>query len=158
VTDAEERFTSFYEEHRRAVFRTALLLVGDREEAMDLTQEAFARAFQQWGRVASHDRPVAWVIRVVTNLSLSWRRRSRRVGPKVSDATHDPDPPEPAVVGALARLPSAQRAVIVLRFYLDQSVAEVARILGKRPGTVKALTSQALANLKPFLEAKGVKT
>src|SRR2546426_11881463 len=65
------------------VYRTALLITGDREEAADLAQEAFARAYEHWRTVSELDRPAAWLQRVVGNLAISWRRRQggRRRGP-----------------------------------------------------------------------------
>jgi RNA polymerase sigma factor (sigma-70 family) len=155
----DEKFASFYEEHRADVFRTAYLITTDHEEARDLTQETFARAFQHWEVVSKHERPGAWLQTVVGRSAISWRRRqavrSRFVSPDEVVITADPD--EPTVLRALRSLTAAQRTVLVLRFYADNSVEEVSRILKKRPGTVKALTSQALARIRPILEAKGVR-
>jgi RNA polymerase sigma factor (sigma-70 family) len=158
-TEAEGLFTNFYERHRDEVFRTAFLITTDREEARDLTQETFARAFQHWEVVSRHDRPGAWLQTVVTRQALSWRRRQvtrrRFYGEPEghmpeSDVTLE-------VVTALRRLTANQRAVLVLRFYADRSVDDVARTQGKRPGTIKALTSQAIVRIRPLLEVKGVR-
>jgi len=153
-------FEAFYLAHRADVFRTAYLMTAEREEARDLTQETFARAFQQWRDVSRHERPGAWLQTVVAHLAISWRRRqgvrirSGAVGNRPLEQTTQTD--EPVVLQALKALTPAQRTVIVLRFYADRSVEDVARTLGKRPGTVKALTSQGLDRLRPFLQAKGV--
>lgn len=152
-------FDALYREHFKAVLATAYLLTGNREQAMDLAQEAFARAYERWNAVSQHQQPAAWLQRVVTNLALSWHRRERvrRRPIPLESHVHAPDVPEPAVLVALSRLSPAQRAVIVLRYYADQSVHQVAEILGKRPGTIRALGSQALARLRSLLEAKGVR-
>jgi RNA polymerase sigma-70 factor (ECF subfamily) len=145
-------FEALYREAFADVFRTAYLIVGDRQEALDLAQETFARAFERWRSVRSLHRPEAWLQRVVANLAVSWhrgRRRRRSLGvpagaPRFDDvASVDPD-----LAQAVRELTPAQRAVVVLRFYLDRSVDDVAAALGKRPGTVRALTAQAMARLR----------
>ena len=161
MRNGPEGFHAFYIEHRAEVFRTAYLMTGDREEARDLTQETFARAFQRWPHVSTHERPGAWMQTVVSRLAISWLRRQATrtkfqhlLGGHEVDEMNDAD--EPAVIQALQALTPAQRRVVILRFYADRSVDEVAQIIGRRPGTVKALTSQGLANMRPILEAKGV--
>jgi RNA polymerase sigma-70 factor (sigma-E family) len=137
------------------VVRTAFLITGDREEARDLAQEAFVRAYERWDVVSQLDDPAAWLQRVVGNLALSWRRRQKyrkfsRVQPEVVD-----EPawggPDPELMLALRALTPAQRTVIILRYYADQSSEDVAKALHKRPGTVRALTSQALQKLRQCL-------
>jgi len=155
-----DSFSDFYLQHRAEVFRTAYLMCGDREEASDLTQETFARAFQHWSRVSTHERPAAWLQTVVSRLAVSWSRqqaaRARFRYLWNHEASQQMESPEPVILRALTALSPAQRRVIVLRFVADRSVDEVARIIGRRPGTVKALTSQGLARMRPLLEAKGV--
>ena len=131
--------------------RTAYLITCDREEAVDLAQETFARAYQHWDAVSRLDRPGAWTQRVVTNLALSWRRRQRRRLQPASGVVDPPQEPDDELLAALRELPRAQRAVIVLRYYADQSVEEVARTLGKRPGTVRALAAQGRERLRRIL-------
>src|SRR4051794_23341899 len=84
-------FEDLWGAHFGSVVRTALLIVGNLEEAKDVAQEAFARAFQHWRRVSQLDRPEAWVHRVATNLAISTARRRRL--PVQSLAVIDP--PEP---------------------------------------------------------------
>jgi len=155
-------FEDFYQAHRADVFRTAYLMTADREEARDLTQETFVRAFQHWREVSGHERPGAWLQTVVARLAISWRRR-QAVRLKQVTAWGDAAPEEvtqadePVVLQALRGLTPAQRTVVVLRFYADRSVEDVAQTLGKRPGTVKALTAQAIDRLRPVLQARGVR-
>ena len=135
------------------MFGTAYLITGDREEAEDLAQEAFARAYERWGVVTNLDSPPAWLHTVVANLAMSSMRRLR-VRRRAYRAAHDrpAQPPDPAAgvafASSLQSLTPAQRAAIALRFYADLSVNQVAQALGKRPGTVRALTSQGLARLR----------
>jgi DNA-directed RNA polymerase specialized sigma24 family protein len=71
-------------------------------------------------------------------------------------ATEAPGPEPPAVelFDALRGLSPSQRAVVVLRYYSDQSIEDVAQVLGKRPGTVRALASQGLARLRASMQGE----
>jgi RNA polymerase sigma-70 factor (sigma-E family) len=148
-----EAFDRLCRDEYASVVRTAYLITGDREEAADLAQEAFARAFERWRSVSRMDRPGGWLQRVVANLAISWRRRRRAVpsGQIEEAAVADPESTDFDLMEALTFLTPAQRAALVLRYYADQPVDAVARALGKRPGTVRALTSQGLARLREFL-------
>jgi RNA polymerase sigma-70 factor (sigma-E family) len=161
VTSKQADFEALCREEYAAVVRTAWLITGDREEAVDIAQETFVRAYERWRQVAQLDRPGGWLTRVAANLALSWRRgqRVRRrahrplpAPPPASDSAVDPE-----LLRALDGLTPAQRAVIVLRYLCDLSVDDVARTLGKRPGTVRALTSQALDRLRNVLDSEEVR-
>ena len=159
---SDEGFREFYDQHRAGAFRTAFLITADREEARDITQEAFVRAFEHWPQLVEHDRPGAWLQTVVARLGVSWRRREalrrRRSPAGQEEQRFEPAEHEPALIRSLKALTPGQRAVVVLRFYADWSVDDVAKALGKRSGTVKALTAQGLSRLRPLLEAKGVRS
>ena len=135
-----------------SVVRAAYLVTGDREEALDVAQEAFERAYARWNRVCHLDRPGAWTQHVAVNLAISWRRRQRRRAASPVEvrepAAPPPGEPDEELMAPLRALTPAQRATIVLRYYADRSVEDVARALGKRPGTVRALTAQGLARLR----------
>ena len=148
--DRLEAFEQLCKHEYSSVLRTAFLITGDREEAADLTQETFARAYERLSSVGDLDRPGAWLQRVVANLALSWRRRVkvRHKGRLRAAAPAVIAESELLMLSALQSLTPAQRTVIVLRYYADQPGGEVARILGKREGTIRALTSQGLARLR----------
>lgn len=134
------------------LLRTAYLLTRDWAAAEDLLQEALAKSWFAWSRV---DEPEAYVRRVlVTTYTSWWRRRWRWELPiddlpegHTADATGQIGERE-ALWRAVGRLPARQRAVVVLRFYEDLPVAEVAALLGCGPGTVKSQTAKALAKLR----------
>lgn len=130
----------------------AYLILGDRDEALDVAQETFTRAFERWGQVGSMENPGGWCYRVAVNLSLSARRRTRR-GPRAADVQvgPPPEPPDVRLLEALRALTPAQRSAVVARYFLDLSIAQTAEMLGKREGTVRALTSQATARLRQAL-------
>ena len=150
--DRREAFEKFCRDEYAAVVRGVYLITGDPEEAADVAQEAFARAYERWGSVSRLDLPGAWVQRVATNLAISWWRhqrvRARFQGSADSGKPLDPRPEDPDLMAALRALSPAQRAAVVLRYFADQSVEDTARALGKRPGTIRALTSQGLARLR----------
>jgi RNA polymerase sigma-70 factor, ECF subfamily len=153
-------FEAFYTSTWEEVYRAAFLISGDREEARDLAQEAFAKAAERWGSVRAMDRPEAWMQRVVGNLALSWRRRLRvatrhneTLAPAVAPGA---DETLPAILVALRSLPSAQRVVVVLRYYGDLSIEETSRAVGKRSETVRSLSSQGLSRLRESLREQEV--
>jgi RNA polymerase sigma-70 factor (sigma-E family) len=154
-------FDECFDELARLARRVAFRIVGDREEARDIAQEALVRAYARWPRVEA--RAGGWVARVSTNLALDHvRRRGRRpAGPW-------PDGEEPGLaaagaatpphggerldlVEALRRLPRRQRDVVVLRYLADLPEAEVARSLGCGVGTVKSQSHRGLAALRRHL-------
>ncbi len=118
-------------------------VTGSLPEAEDAVQEAFVRAYARWSRVGSLDAPAAWVRRVALNLAVSrWRAvlRAARLAPRL----HVPDPgrriPDDMVemVAALAELPERQRVAIVLHYWADLPVAEVADTMRQPVSTVKS--------------------
>jgi RNA polymerase sigma-70 factor (sigma-E family) len=153
VSDQREAFEELWRKEYPRVLRTVYLVTGDIHEAADVTQEAFIRAYERAGTVLRLDKPGAWVQRVAINLAISWRRHRARAGraPAPVPETSEIEGADPELMSALRALPPAQRAVIALRFYADQSVEDVARALRKRPGTVKALTHQAVSRLRELL-------
>jgi RNA polymerase sigma-70 factor (sigma-E family) len=144
-----------------SLYGALLLYCGSRELAEDLTQETLLRVWRHWSRVSTMSRPDRWALRVAFNLAKSGFRRvriARRVA-ALSDPAHAAAAAEAdatdaiAVRAAVATLPSRQRAAVVLRYFNDLSVADTAEILGCAEGTVKALTSQAVANLRRSIGA-----
>jgi RNA polymerase sigma factor (sigma-70 family) len=146
-------FERLCERNYDRIARAAFLILGDRHEALDVAQETFARAHARWAQVGSMQNPEGWLLKVATNLSISTRRRAARriLGGAPDRADIATEPSDPALAEALGILTPAQRAAIVLRFYLDLSIEDAARTLGKRPGTVRALTSQGVARLRDHL-------
>ena len=140
-----------------AVFSALALYCGSTDLAEDLTQETLLRVWKHWHAVSEMERPDRWALRVAFNLAKSrWRRR--RIERAVDAARSGAEPPaaDPtdviAVRAAVTMLPPRQRAAVVVRYFNDLSVADAAMVLGCAEGTVKALTHQAVANLRVILE------
>ncbi|GIF53203.1 RNA polymerase sigma-70 factor (sigma-E family) [Asanoa ferruginea] len=142
-----------------AMLRYAVMLCGDPHLAQDLVQETMVRVQLNWRKVARADAPDRYVRRMITNQYLDWRRGSwlRRVllraepdeASRVSPVDHAQTTADRDQIWTwLARLPKAQRAALVLRYYEDLPDAEIAEILGCAVGTVRSSISRALATLR----------
>jgi RNA polymerase sigma-70 factor (sigma-E family) len=151
----DEEFTAFVHANHRRLLRVAELLTGDRGRAEDMLQTVLVRAYQRWNRIAQ-DNPVGYVRAGLVNAHADWwRRRSsweRPVAaPEVRSTVVDPAgrvAGRQAVLAALAPLTRRERAVIVLRFYEDLTVPEIAATLRIPAGTVKSTCARALAKLR----------
>lgn len=139
--------------------RALTLYCRDGRVAEELTQDAFVRAYQRWGRVAGLDRPDAWLHRVAFNLARSWWRR--RLAEQRAYARHGPDSPVESgpsgamslsVREAVAGLPPRQREVVVLRFFLQHTATETAELLDITPNAVAAATFKAVRSLRDVLD------
>jgi RNA polymerase sigma-70 factor (sigma-E family) len=147
-------FEELCDRHYQRVVKTAYLITGDRQEALDITQEAYTRAFARWRQVSAMANPEGWLYRVVANLAISTRRRRSKKKLAITPPDERASAPalaDPELRAALLSLTPAQRTVVVMRFYLDWSIADVATALGKRQGTVRALTAQGIARLRDEL-------
>ena len=132
---------------------------GDPAVAEEVAQETLARVWTRWPSVRDHAAPEAWAWRVALNLSASWFRRraaERRANAKVGQPPDELPVADPddrvAVRAAVAALPPRQRAVLVLRYFDDLSVADAAVALGCAEGTVKSLTHHAITALRGRLD------
>ena len=142
-----EAFEAVYRRCRPGLLRLGHLLTGSAAVAEDVVHDAFVGYARAGSKVSD---PAAYLRRSVVNLSMNVHRRSTRERRHLDTLTASVvEPAEVDETWLLVRqLPPRQRAVLVLRFYLDLSEAETARVLGCRPGTVKSTTSRALAKLK----------
>jgi RNA polymerase sigma factor (sigma-70 family) len=143
--DYDQRFDDL----ATVAYRVAYRIVGQREEARDLAQEAMARAYARWPHV--RDNAQGWVSRVATNLALDVvRKRARRpardAGAPVDVAYRAAERAD--LVDALLALPRRQRDVVVLRYLADLSERDVAETLGCKVGTVKRHAHRGLAALR----------
>ncbi len=164
-----EALAPLMERHHRRVYRIALSYLRRPEDALEVVQEAFVKAFQNASRWDGSAEAGPWLARIAVNLSIDrWRRNRRRqetFTPMPEDdraAEMDGGGPGPdralagrevreTVLRALARLPERQRAIVLLRHYQDQSLEEIAATLGISIGTVKSSLHRALVRLRQGL-------
>jgi RNA polymerase sigma-70 factor (sigma-E family) len=157
--DAAAEFTEFASAATPRLFRTAFLLCGDWHTAQDLTQTALARVFVSWRRIKQREAVHAYAHRVLVNCYLAMaRKRSFTETPAVqlpagitSDTTAEL---RIVLLQALAGLTPRARAVVVLRYWEDQSVDQVAELLGCSAGNVRIQSLRALGKLRAELGAE----
>ncbi|MGE5072522.1 MAG: RNA polymerase sigma factor [Anaerolineae bacterium] len=146
--------------HQEAVFRLAYLLLGDPDDAEDVAQETFLRAWHSLRRF-DLSRPLRpWLLRIAANLANNRRRSAGRylaalvrgsretpVASGVEEASAQRMDSQ-QLWNAVRRLDASDQQVIYLRYFLDLSVAETANVLGTAQGTVKSRLSRALERLR----------
>lgn len=143
----EERIEELYR-LRRAHFREALApIVGDRERAGDVVQEAFAQALRKRRDLRRAEALAPWVWRIAYRIALDERRAPRPVGELPDEVTILEPDRHPELAAAIRALPPKRRLVLFLRYYADFSYAEIAAALDIRVGTVSATISQAQVEL-----------
>ncbi|MEO7260954.1 MAG: SigE family RNA polymerase sigma factor [Jatrophihabitantaceae bacterium] len=143
----------FARQHGLGLTRFAYLVSGDRSRADDLVQDVLLAMHRRFGARLAIEHPLAYARRAIVNANISWsRRRSSSevlTAITVDRPVTDPDPGSGDELWLLlSKLPHRQRVVLVMRYYLDHSDAEIAETLGCRRGTVRSLASRALADLR----------
>jgi RNA polymerase sigma-70 factor (sigma-E family) len=159
------RFEEFAATRLPAVLRFAGVLTADRALAEDVVQEVLIRASKRWDRLETLDHPELYVRKMIVNEYLSWRRRNWRLLPTgTAIETDDRESPDharehaerDALLTELGKLPRRQRTVLVLRYYQGLSDAEIADVLGCKPGTVRGYAFRGLAALRVELSPRAL--
>ncbi|WP_134767043.1 SigE family RNA polymerase sigma factor [Nocardioides sp. 1609] len=161
--DRSAEFVDFTHAHRRDLMRTAALLcAGEEAHAEDLVQTTLTKLYLAWSRVRRADSPLAYARRSLTHVFIDEARRAHRRRESTMAEPAEALPSDPVSAGtdlelrevmlaALSSLGPRQRAVVVLRHWLDLDVAETARILDCSTGTVKSQNARALTHLRAYL-------
>jgi RNA polymerase sigma-70 factor, ECF subfamily len=138
---------------------------GSHADAEEVAQESFVRLLEHWPKVRTYEDPEGWVRTVAIRMLVSRQRRRitaaaglRRLASRSRVAVSPPVEPDADLVAALATLPVAHRAVVVLHHVYDLPVGEVAARLRIPVGTVKSRLSRARAALAPFLDDERSRT
>jgi RNA polymerase sigma-70 factor, ECF subfamily len=152
-------FESFFEEHRSKVFGAMCLVTANRQEAEEITQDAFLRLWERWDRVSELEDPTGFLFKTAMNV---FRNRARRasiaarrslgIADRGDDLATVEDRDE--VTRAMRPLTPHQRAALVLTGYLGYSSEEAARILGVRASTVRALATKGRATARATVEGR----
>lgn len=160
---ADEEFLEFASARSGHLFRTACLLTGDWHLAEDLVQETLGKVYRSWRRVRQAENPAAYSDAMLVRTFLSYRRRrsaserpTARLPERPTDTGGDAALRVTLLAG-LAQLPPKDRAVLVLRFWEDRSVAETAEVMKLSAGAVRNRSMRALERLRgllgdPFLD------
>ncbi|HXH20756.1 MAG TPA: RNA polymerase sigma factor [Dehalococcoidia bacterium] len=154
--------------HQQVAFRAAWLLLRDSAAAQDIVQEAFIRAYRDFGRFRDGAPFRPWLLRIVTNLALNEvRSRTRRssAARRFAETANTALVEGPAqgieakaqlgrVQAAIAQLPLGDQRLLHLRYFLELPEREIAAAIGKRPGTVKSRLHRASRRLRDVIEAR----
>ena len=159
-------FDLIVERHRRSVYQLCYRFVGNHEDASDLSQDVFVRAFRGMGSFRGQSSIATWLYRIGVNACLNRVSAKTTLG-KLTEPIDDrqfvdagaesasdrilKDERAARVRAAIAQLPPKQRATLILRTYQELSHQEIAAVLGSSVGAVKANFFHALANLKKLL-------
>ena len=160
--DAEAVLTDLYRLHALSLIRLAYVMLGDRAAAEDVVQDAFAGLHRRWGQLTDQAKALQYLRSSVVNGSRTALRRNRirmeliDLDPAVTSAEVAvlASEEQQTIMRAIRRLPERQREALVLRFYLDEPEAEIARLMGIRQSTVRSTTHRALAALGRLLREK----
>jgi RNA polymerase sigma-70 factor (sigma-E family) len=158
--DASRAVTALYQAHALGLTRLAFLMLGDRQAAEDVVQEAFCGLYRAWDGMPDHTNALGYVRVSVLNGSRSVLRRAKRIprplaGPTAvasAEVTALAGEERREMVAALRRLPPRQREALVLRYFADLPERETALAMGVSRGTVKSTTARALAALGRMLQ------
>jgi RNA polymerase sigma-70 factor (sigma-E family) len=152
-TAPNEPFLALYRDRYTRMVRLATLLVDHVDLAEEVVQDAFVAVYQRWG---SLEDPAGYLRTCVVNRCHDMRRRRRLSRTRDHLAAAEPSTIEPDHLrDAIRRLPPDQRAAIVLRFYEDLTIPQVAETMGARQGTVKSWLHRALAELREVIDRDG---
>jgi RNA polymerase sigma-70 factor (sigma-E family) len=151
-----QEFEEFAHARTSHLYRTAWLLVGDAHHAEDLVQETLAKMYRAWRGISRIDNPAAYAQTVMVRTFVSQRRRKSLTEqpyaevPEIAEHRDDAEL-RVSIQKALAGLAPLDRAVLVLRFFEDRSVEQVALDLARSPGAIRTRTYRALDRLRAVL-------
>jgi RNA polymerase sigma-70 factor (sigma-E family) len=154
---ADEEFAEFAAAHAQRLRTTAFMLCRDWHLAQDLTQNALTKLFLSWRRAVQADNLLAYAQKILLRAYLDHRRR-RSSAEAIPGVLHEPayrHNPELrlTMLDALGRLPARDRAIVILRYFEDYSVEQVADVLDVPVSVVKSQTRRSLAKLREVLGA-----
>jgi RNA polymerase sigma-70 factor, ECF subfamily len=160
-----EAFDRLVERYQRDIYRLCYRYVNNHEDANDMAQEAFLKAYRAIGRFRGDSSFSTWLYRIAVNTCLNFRAARKPESQELPEGLADVREGAPSVLEgreqavrvrrAVSRLPEKQRATLILKIYHDLTHEEVARILGSTVGTVKANLFHALGNLRKLMAEAG---
>lgn len=151
VVDAAAEFESWYLREHPKVVAALTWVAGDPHVAADATDEAFARAYANWRKVATMSSPGGWVYRVALNVVRRRMRRSALEQRKLEPPAEVTQVVDREIWAVVQQLPERQRVAVVLRYLLDLPEQEVATAMGISRGTVASTLAAARKRLAEWL-------
>ncbi|MEK3943962.1 RNA polymerase sigma factor [Paenibacillus sp. FSL H3-0310] len=159
----EKILTRCIKENKENVYRLAYSYVKNKEDALDIVQDSIYKAMTRMDLLKDHDAVKSWFYRIVVNTSLDFLRRNKKIqtmepeiietySPAVEDSYTDMD-----LKRTLEELPAKYRSVIVLRYFEDMKINEVAEVLNENTNTIKTRLYQALQLLRVKLNDEALK-
>jgi len=146
------RLEELVEKHEHTLFRAALAILGDAQEAEDAVQDAFLRYLEKCPQLRDGEHEKAWLLKVTANRCKSiLRTRLRHPAVELLDVYPAPDMDCRELMEAVLALPPNQRAAVHLHYYEGYTSEEIGAILGQRPGTVRSHLSRARDTLRRYL-------
>ena len=152
--EASADFDWWFRASYSSIARTVFLVTRDHGHAEEITQDAFVKLLQRWSSVSSYERPDAWVRRVAIRMAVKQTKRERlgRQRERLVEVRDRPVSwPDPDVARSVGKLSPMQRAVVVLFYWEDLSVFDIAHALGVSESTVKQHLFRARAKLADLL-------
>jgi RNA polymerase sigma-70 factor (ECF subfamily) len=153
-----EAFDRLVERYQRDIYRLCYRYVNNHEDANDMAQEVFLKAYKAIGRFRGDSSFSTWLYRIAVNTCLNFRAARKPETEELPEAlpdaragavaTLESEDQARVVRNAVSRLPEKQRATLILKIFHDLTHEEVAGILGSTVGTVKANLFHALGNLR----------
>jgi RNA polymerase sigma-70 factor, ECF subfamily len=153
MTEGDAEYDLLFTIEFPAVMRTVYLILHEVDRAEDITQDAFVALLRNWKKVSRYERPGAWVRRVAIRLAIESLRRDR-LRSILERQVEPPRLPEPAqvdVMRAIRDLPARQRAVVILFYFEDRPIAEIADLLGCSESTARVHLHRARHHLADSL-------
>jgi RNA polymerase sigma-70 factor, ECF subfamily len=153
VADEQASFEVFFRAEHARLYRALGMIVGNRDEAEEIAQDAFLRLWERWNRVSTMEVPTAYLFQVAMNVFRSRYRSTvramrRTLAQKPEEDAFAVIEDRDVVVRLLRSLTPEQRAVVVLTNLVGYSSEEAGRLLKMRAGTVRALSTRARAAMR----------
>ena len=152
---ARERFAAAAQAHTQSMYRAARSILDSDADAEDAVSEALLRAWQSFGRLKNDAAARAWLLKITVNCAYEQRRKGARVtytddleplAGSAEDRRYD------GLWDAVLALPEDQRTAVVLFYYEDMTLSQIAAVLGVAQGTVKSRLSRARGRLREMLK------
>src|SRR5437899_1405189 len=153
-----EAFRALVERHSRSLFRLAYRMTGNQQDAEDVVQESFLRAYKQLGKFDERASFGTWLYRIAMNCSLDLVRARKRRNEQLAPADAELDEPvlssevRDRVADAMNYLSASERTAFVLRHFEGMCIEDVSRVLGCQPGAAKHSVFRAVQKLRRALE------